>query len=142
MSEYYCHSCALAQSIYQPIEPDKSNLTASQYQLGKFLKHTTPNSLVGTVSIFDDPSYDKYKLFTVNTSGTGSVERDFQGRINIVWYAGKDIGITYVNGRFLTYGDTVKVVLHNNQFKIHSFPVDSFMYEKKKCKMCGRDIIY
>jgi len=142
MSEYYCHSCALGQSLYQPVEPDKLNLTASQYQLNKFVKHTTPTSLAGTVSVFDDPGYDKYKLFTVNTSGSGSVERDDQGRTNIVWYAGEDIGITFVNGHFLTTGDTVKVVLHNNELKIHSFPVDSFKYEQKKCKACGRDIIY
>ena len=142
MSEYYCHSCALIQSLYQPVEPDKLNLTASQYQLNKFMKHTAPTSFLGTVSVFDDPSYDKYKSFTVNTSGSGSVERDDQGRTNVVWYAGKDIGVTYVNGQFLTTGDTVKVVLHDNQIKVHSFPVDSFTYERKKCRICGRDIIY
>jgi hypothetical protein len=53
MSEYYCHSCALAQKWFTtPVEVDKLNLTGSQYQLSKFIKHTTPVELVGEAEGF------------------------------------------------------------------------------------------
>jgi len=38
----------------------------------------------------------------------------------------------YQNGLFFTTSVTIKIVLHNNALKIHSFPVDIFVYEKKK----------
>lgn len=141
MSEYYCHRCALAQPLFTPVQVDALNLTGSQYQLEKFVRHTMPTDYSGLLSVFDNPAYDKYKGFTVNGSASGSVERDDKGRTNIVWYAGQNIGVTYRDGVFFTTADTVKVVLVNNQIRIHSFPVDSFKYEKKKCKICGGDII-
>lgn len=142
VSEYYCHSCALGQCWFAPVEADKLNLTGSQYQLSKFIKHTSPTNLAGVVSVFDDPSYEQYKSSTVNGSTSGSLERDDKGRINLVWYAGQNNGITYRDGKFLTTTDTVKVVLANNQLKIHTFSVDSFVYETKRCGICGRDIIW
>jgi hypothetical protein len=141
MSKYYCHDCALAQKVYAPIV-DYISLTGTQYQLEKFIKHTAPITLSGIVSVFDDPRYIQYKHYTVNTSASGSVEIDNQGRTNIVWYAGNNIGVTYQNGLFVTTTDTVKVVFNDNEFKIHAFSVDSFKYEKKKCENCGRDILY
>ena len=142
MSKFYCHKCALLLNAYTPVvEPDSLNLTGSQYQLSKFLKHTTPVTCAGVVSVFYNSEYDKYKEFTVTTSASGSVEVDGQGRTNIIWYAGRDIGITYNDGRFMTTTDVVKVVLHNDNLKVHSFPVDSFRYETRKCMMCGNDIL-
>jgi hypothetical protein len=133
--------CALAEKIYSPVESEQLDLARTQYQLQKFIKHTTPENLAGLVSVFENPTYKQYKVYTVNTSASGSVEIDDRGRTNVVWYAGNDIGITYQNGSFVTTSDTVKVVLHSNAYKIHSFPVDSFVYEKKKCEKCGRDIL-
>jgi hypothetical protein len=127
--------------LFKPIEADKLNLTGTQYQLDKFIKHTMPTNLSGLVSVFDQSPYEKYKGYTVSGSLSGSVEKDDKGRTNIVWYAGKNIGVTFDNGRFLADADTVKVVLIDNEVRVHSFPVDSFKLEKKKCANCGADIL-
>jgi len=139
---YYCHNCALNQKIITPLAAENYSLTGSVYLLDKFIKHTSPPNLNGLISVYNDPNYDQIKNYTVSTSASGSVEINNSGKVNIVYYANSNIGITYKNGNFLSDADTVKVVYHNNALKIHSFPVDSFEYEKKKCKICDRDIIW
>lgn len=138
---YYCHICAIEQNLYNPIEPDKLSLTSSQYQLEKFIKHTAPTDWSGLISVYNNPDYNIVKDYTINTSASGSVEVDIRGRLNIIYYANRDIGVTYNNGIFITTADTIKVVCHGNTLKIHSFPVDSFIYERKKCIICGGEII-
>lgn len=141
MNQYYCHECALLLGKYTPLANDTLNFTSSYYQLEKFIKHTIPINDEGIVSVFDNPEYEQYKQFIVTTSASGSVEIDNFGRSNIIWFAGYDVGITYENGLFQTTTNTIKVVLHDNELKIHSFPVESFNYETKKCEHCGKIIL-
>jgi len=48
----------------------------------------------------------------------------------------------YENGRLQGETDAVKVVFHTNSQKIHAFPTGSANLSKKKCLMCGNDIVY
>lgn len=142
MSDYYCHKCALTLPTFSSIvEVDKLNLTGSLYQLSKFIKHTTPKVLLGRISVFDTPKYEGYRDYSVNTSASGSVEVDSNGRTNIIWYAGSNIGVTYNSGRFECDADSIKVVLSHDGNKIHAFPVNSIAYDSKKCKICGKEIL-
>lgn len=142
MNDYYCHKCALTLSPFSSIvEVDKQNLTGSSYQLSKFIKHTTPMSLFGRISVFNQPEYKNYRGYSVSASVSGSVEIDSRERMNIIWYAGRNVGVTYNNGCFECDADTIKVVLSHDENKIHTFPVSSIIYDSKKCKMCGKEII-
>lgn len=139
MADYYCHSCAVSESIVVPEIPQ--NLSGSDYQLDKFLKHTAPSTVYpGVNSIFDNPTYDSYKDFIVTTLASGSVQIDDYGRTNMVWYAGSGIGATYEDGAFTTHTDSVKVVLHDDELKIHAFPTASNVLESKTCLSCGKEI--
>jgi hypothetical protein len=97
MSTRYCHPCSLGLGITGGELP--SNLTGSVYQVKKFLKHTTPLKSANTTGVFSDPSYTAYAGYLVSSSASGSVEIDDQGRTNIVWYAGKTVGASWVAGK-------------------------------------------
>ncbi|HLZ15578.1 MAG TPA: hypothetical protein VKQ08_00975, partial [Cyclobacteriaceae bacterium] len=90
---------------------DHLNFTGSTYQLGKFVKHTLPPTHSGLVSIFSDPSYSNYKNYIVNTVASGSTEFDQYHRKNIIWYAARENGVSFLNGIPRNTTDIVKVVL-------------------------------
>jgi hypothetical protein len=145
MSDYYCHQCA--SSTLGFVQPGNiTSLSATSYQLGKFVEHTAPASSALSKrvnSIFDDPSYSGYKNYIINTAASGWVEQDKQGRINLAWYAGKKTGVEYHNGAFFAPADGVKVALSNNTFKIHGFPFTTpSKLKTAKCKNCGASIPY
>lgn len=145
MSDYYCHKCA--SSILGFVQPsDITSLSATSYQLGKFVEHTAPASSALSKpvnSIFDDPSYAGYKKYIINTAASGWVEQDKKGRTNLVWYAGKKTGVEYRNGAFYAPANGVKVVLFDNAFTIHAFPFFTPSKLKTvKCLNCGASIPY
>jgi len=140
MAEYYCHKCALELHLLSPAVPD--NLTATQYQLDKFIKHTAPTDPYDIISIFSDPAKETYRNYIINTSGSGCLQIDDRGRRNLIWVAGKEVGATFENGIFTIPNDSIKVVLHNNEFKIHSYPTLSDPIETKRCKRCNQLVIY
>ena len=117
------------------------NLTGSQYQLDKYVKHHLPAQNTGIVSVFDSPDYQTYASYTVSAAASGSAELDDSNRLNMIFYVGKDVGATYQNGQFIIPADTIKVVLHTDAAKIHTYPVNSGNYEKTKCAECGKDIL-
>lgn len=137
MVNYYCHRCAVSNGIVSPEIPD--DLSGTTYKLEKYLKHTDPvqSGNYPINSLFNDPSYDSYKNYIVNTMSSGAVMVDDRGRINMFWYAGKNIGVTYHNGQFVTSGDTVKVVLHNDEYKIHAYPTKITISGTATCEICG-----
>lgn len=139
MSDYYCHSFGIKLGLLQPVDPS-TNFTASVVTLQKFYKHTVPPSSGSVISVFDQPDYDIYKNYIINTSASGSVERDDQGRINIVWSAGQQTGYTYDNGVLLGPTDGLKLVLHTNSNKIHAYPTGSVGFINRICAECGKSI--
>ena len=140
MSTYYCHNCGFFLGLLQPADPI-TNFTGSVVTLQKFFKHTVPPSGPGIISIFEQPDYQTYKDYIVNTYASGSVERDDWGRVNIVWCAGRQTGFTYVNGVLQSPTDGVKLVLHTDPARIHAYPTGSVGFASQVCANCGRPII-
>jgi hypothetical protein len=142
MAIYYCHACAVLLKAVQPLCSLTIDLTGTQYQLEKFLKHTAPANMNGFISVYDDPSYPQYKDWSVTASLSGCVEIDDASRKNIIWYAGKTIGVSYDHGTPVCRDDTVKLVLPEYASSTHSFPVLSGSYlQTLKCNNCGCDVI-
>jgi hypothetical protein len=137
MSDYYCHSCAVKLGLITPTIT--ANLTGSNYQLEKFIKHTAPTGRYSINSVFDDPNSSKYRDYTISGSLSGCLEIDGGGRKNLLWYAGEHVGLTY-SGAFTVPASGVKLVFHEDDTKIHSYPFNP--PEVKHCKECGALIPY
>jgi len=143
MSTHYCHSCALALGHYPATNPEVVNLTGSNYQLQKFVKHTTPGtgSWVGKNSIYADPTYEAYKNYYVSGSLSGSLEIDANGRKNVIWYASSSLGTCWQNGAPVFSGDAVKIVLPEDDQKVHHFHIEASGYKMTACAKCGNPIL-
>jgi len=89
MPTYYCHICARNQNLVTPVNP--TGLTANQYQLDKFLKHTAPTGVYSTNSVFDDKQWTDYEEYMVTTTASCCLEIDDQGRKNLIYFAGKKL---------------------------------------------------
>ena len=138
MSTYYCHDCAITNGILQPALPQP--LTGTQYQLEKYLKHTTTTTAYNFNTVFTGPSSYTYSNFIVSAVSSGHVEVDDQNRINVVWVASTPTGIAMRNGSFVGPTDAVKVVLHSNALKIHGFPISVASLNVGFCQVCGRAV--
>lgn len=142
MSQYFCHTCALKNGTYAPFDATKINLTGSSYQFDKFIKHTAPTGgYENLLSIFSRPEYTDYQKFTVSASLSGCAQIDDDGRTNLIWYAGRHVGMTYSGSRYYCADDAVKIVLHHDLTLIHSFPTNWDHHFISKCLSCGNYIL-
>ena len=142
MSQHYCHDCAIRNGLINPLDTSAINLTGSSYLFDKYIKHTAPTGgYENLLSIFNRPEYGEYRNYTVSGSLSGSAEIDDQGRTNLIWYAGRHIGITYKDSRYYCPDDSVKVVFHNDYTLIHSFPVNWELHYIKRCIICNNYIL-
>lgn len=137
MSQYFCHSCGISLGHVTPSV--SGNISGNAYQLEKFIKHTAPTGSYAMNSVFDDPTYSNYRDYTVSGVYSGCLEIDSYNRKNMVWYAGKQIGLTY-SGSFTVPESGVKVVLHHDQTKIYSYPFTP--PQALKCQHCGAVIAF
>lgn len=140
MSEHYCHNCSVELGVVEPEIP--VTITGTSYQLEKYIKHTAPTGTYPINSVFSDPSYEMYRNYVVTTTMSGSAYIDDQGRTNLLYFAGKEIGATYEDGQLIVPADTVVVVFHDNKWKLHGFPVDSSKFRPSNCLRCGTPIFY
>jgi hypothetical protein len=106
------------------------------------MKHTTPPTSGGIVSIFDDPSYSAYATYSVDTAVSGSVEVDDVNRTNIIWVASKSVGALFHRGVLQGYVDAVKVVLPYDGTKVHAYPTSSIELRASTCTDCDGPIVY
>ena len=131
---YYCRSCdrelGLLENVYT------SDPLQSEYQWGKFLKHTVAGVLPDS-SVFNSTSTGRYAYYIVNTGASGAVEIDCRGRRNIVLLAGQPTGFEYRNGILVGPTDGVKMVLSSGPAKVHAFPVSAAALTTKPCARCG-----
>ena len=141
MEEYFCHKCSVELGHLNTGSTEHINFTGSSYQLDKFIKHTLPPSQSGLISIYSDPSYGAYKDYIVNTMASGSTMFDQFHRKNVIWYASKENGVSYLGGIPHSTTDVVKVVLSHMEEKIHSYPVNSSELITKKCKRCNTNVL-
>jgi hypothetical protein len=132
---YYCHTCAIKSGKLNPADPIE--LTGTQYQLEKFIKHTAPSTTYPLNSIFTGPASESYRNYIVTAVASGCVQID-GNQTNIVWVASATTGFTFRNGTFVAYDDAVKVVFHDDQFKIHGFPIGSAEISSATCIGCGK----
>lgn len=139
MITYYCHECTTALGLVAPALP--VSLTGTSYQLAKYFKHTAPTGTYPTNSVFDTTDYEAYRDYIVTTTVSGSSQIDEYGRINLLWVAGREIGATYENGKFVFPDDAVFVVLHDQDQYIHAFPVASSGFHTAICASCSIPII-
>lgn len=138
MSKYYCHEC----SVNKPIDPTEVCVSGTSYQLNKYLKHTAPEPGNGFTSVYNDETFKKYEHYTITASASGCCEIDNYGRKNYYWYAGETIGLTYKDGNIVASGDTVKLVLNENESKVHSYPVEmGSTLKTTTCCKCGKKIV-
>ena len=66
-----CWVCATEKGIAHSVDP--STLLSTDYQLGKFIKHTVPSSNVTLQSVFKDRTYQNYERWTVREIGRAHV---------------------------------------------------------------------
>lgn len=118
---------------------DPIELTGTQYQLEKFIKHTTPSTTYPLNSVFTGPASESYRNYIVTAVASGCVQID-GNRTNVVWVATATTGFTYHNGKFVAYDDAVKVVFHDDLFKIHGFPIGSAEFGSATCIACGKSV--
>lgn len=138
--QYLCHNCAISLGELRPAAPVA--LTATQYQLEKYLKHTIPASAANFNTVFTSPASSTYRDFLVTTVASGHVQIDDANRNNVVWVASRQTGIALQGGQFLGPTAAVKVVLHHDDNRIHAFPMHSSELLSAKCAACGRDVPY
>jgi hypothetical protein len=142
--KYYCCQCGIKLGYINAID-HYTDFTGSvdSYLFDKYLKHTSQplTSSLGANSIFKDSDYDTYKNYIIDTAKSGSVEVDNENRINLIWFANEETGQSFINGQFEQKTDSVKLVLHNNEQKIHAFPTSSFGLSTQYCSKCNAPII-
>src|ERR1022692_1060757 len=142
MSTYYCRSCAIASGYIDRSLLPCVNLTGDPlgYQLDKYLKHTqTGYYSGGTVSLFSNPDYESYKTCVVGATISGCLEIDDSGRKNLVYWAGREIGCYYdpLSGVVKYPESGVRVVLYQNEAKIHGFTCNPTGMLVATCACCG-----
>jgi hypothetical protein len=128
--------------MFVPFDTAAINLTGSDYQFGKFIKHTVPiGGYENVLSIFNRPDYSGYLNYTVSASLSGCAQVDDSGRSNLIWYAGRHVGMTYSGSRYYCANDAIKVVLHHDHTLIHSFPTNWEQHYINRCLDCGNYIL-
>lgn len=131
----YCHTCAIGrQRIYRP----PADPLATDYQLGKYLKHTVVDPTFAVQSIFNSTSTQAYERYLVNTVAAGAVEQDARGRWNLIVPAGREVGVRYEAGRPMASEDAIKAVLSSEDGRVHAFTIESGPFRGVPCVDCGR----
>ncbi len=139
MNKYYCHECAISLGLYTPSE--SYNLTGTIYQLGKIMKHNQPTGTFPFLnSVYNDPTIQQYIDYHITGSLAGMLEIDQKGRKNIIWYAGREIGVIYENGNYLAPADGVKIVLSEDPLRIHHYAIAGNPNSIQYCINCGKPL--
>ena len=124
-----------------PAAAPTDRLFDTSYQLGKYMKHTAPDTAYDINSVFSDPGTAAYAGYAVSTMGSGWYQIDDRGRYNMTWYAGSVVGAEYKGGIFHVPASGVKVVCYYDEFKIHAYP-DATIIPATTCLRCGAPIPY
>lgn len=137
MEKYYCNQCTINLGLINL--RNGLNFTGTTDQFTKFIKHTVYNPLgPGIISVFNSPSYSDYYSYIYDTLRGGSTEFDYNNKKNILLPKSTGIGITFMNGvSSNTLASFVKVVLPDNDKKIHAFPIIDNNLSMKPCYECG-----
>jgi hypothetical protein len=140
---YYCHNCARKLGHVAPVAPSTLGVSTypNQYQLDKFIKHTTSTGLYPNYSFFQDPTWGSYLGHLVSTLASGCLEIDDAGRKNLIFFAGSTTGMQFMNGQFVAPCNGVMAVLTESSTHCHAFP-SHFHPESQTCATCGTPVPY
>lgn len=139
-----CNECARKNGLIPSFDTSSTNLTGSNYQLGKFLDHTQTGSRSGgTVSIFNDPGYEQYKNTFFSTLHSGSYHQDANGRESLKFVLSADCGFAWddLNKQQLYSEDAIRLVCFRDSSKVHHYSQDSSMFQPVSCDNCGETIL-
>jgi hypothetical protein len=139
MSRYYCHQCAI--KLGHIGNPTTEDVLGTTYQMKKFIKHTVPSTKYDLVSIFNDPSTQRYQDYIVEGFASGCYEINDHGRGSITLIAAPSAGARYRSGIFELPENAVRIVLSSNPQRLHTFPVSSTTLPAGFCAECGEPII-
>jgi hypothetical protein len=140
MPAYYCHECARKHNLIAPVLPVSGLVPASgTYSLEHFIKHTVPTKDYALNSVFNDPRWSTYQNYLVAGAASGCLQIDDQGRKNLVFFAGKETGLTFQSGAATISCSGVIVVCSETSGKIHAFP-SSLAAESQVCALCGKRV--
>lgn len=132
---FYCHACGQArQRIYRP----PTDPLATDYQLGKYLKHTVVDPTFAVQSVFNSASRRAYEDYVVDAMTAGAVEQDARGRWNLIVPAGKEVGLRFEHGKPVAPQDSIKAVLSSEDGRVHAFTIESGPFRGITCADCGR----
>ena len=132
----YCHPCAKACGLVADIYT--SDMSRSQYQVDKIIKHTTlPTSSSKLISVFQSTNLSEYAEYVVSTAAAGAVEVDSRGRRNVIWVFGREIGYTFRGGVIQHPDDGMMLALSSDPLKAHLIPSNSADLQKATCSKCG-----
>lgn len=144
MATYYCNQCSKKNGMLHSVDPNL-NFTGSfaskpmpDYLSEKFFKHTRwPQKSSGeVVSVYYFCDYDSYRDNNINTFVSGSIEDD-KGKVNVIWISPSNIGFAVKNNIVIEHHNAIKLVLHRDVYKIHSFSTGSQGLLNKLCAQCG-----
>lgn len=135
VSVFYCHRCGAEEGFLR--QASTGGFLQSSYQLQKFMKHTIPSTVHDVASVFNDPSTQTYANYIVNTFASGCIEIDDRNRLNVMWVAGKQVGMKLEKGVPVLPADAVKLVLSTDPQKVHAYPVSSTTLSTGFCFKCG-----
>jgi hypothetical protein len=140
MSEFYCHNCAKNQGWMNSAY--LTDITGTPYQDDKLKKYTQqPTGYpIHPISIYNDPSPNNISGLMWSAFAFGCCEIDDQGRENLVWDAGKQVGTTRQSGVPDRMDNSVKIVLPNDPQKQHAFPTASTLIQSGYCLICGQPL--
>ena len=139
MPVYYCHECARASGLINPVLPTSGLAPTSGYPLQKFLEHTVSGMTGKLKSIFNNGNWTAYQGFIVDAVNSGCLEVDDWNRKNLIVLADKETGVTLQSGNVVASCSGVKVVLSEVSGHIHAFPFN-VMAQSQVCATCGRCI--
>ncbi len=152
MSSYYCPKCTRALLKGKIVDTTLCNLSGSfsgDYLEKKYYKYVLNIGTYTVNSIFTHNdcdtnstiSYKEYENYCLLTSVSGSLEIDDHFRYNLLFYAINPIGVLTVSGIPISSLDCVKLVLFQQNNKIHAYPTSSTDIISQQCAYCGNLIL-
>ena len=123
-----------------PSEPDTLNLTGTNYQLEKYIKHTKPPTQKGLITILENPDYESYRGYIVTGTISGMLQIDNRDRKNFIWYGGYQTGFEYIDGNYVAPVSGIKIVCPEDDQHIHAYPVAGISGLIYNCTLCGKPL--
>ncbi len=136
----YRHPCAKACGLTNDVYT--SDLSRSQYQVCKIIKHgTIPSTSSKYVTVFNSTNLEDYAFYVVSTTAAGAVQIDSRHRRNIMWVFGRETGYAYYEGGLQQPVEGMTLVLSSDPAMAHIYPSDTAELRATTCARCGSPAI-